>query len=355
MPFAVIADKQESVSQASAAASADAHTDTQDADVRCVCGVLYSDDEENTWIGCESSVLLCPVLQDTQTEAIDVTSGIILVVWVLTRIKSRSLTFTSANLARGVSVVALTRADDRHQAVHYLEKGVQARRMRPTPDFDNVQVRFDGEHARALLTFRFCSDLCAYQHFKTFAATISNKKTLNQIASSFNAYPRPANVQVTHHTTTPLTPRDPAETQEAVLATIELQLSEITSSLELVKKRQAILQSAIERSEAMSTVLIIPSDDPGGKNRKRKKGGGGGGEDKQCGWDKRLIWDDEVVRGWQETEKGDGPELALCSLPKKRCDRHPGWQKTIGVQLEVEQGTLVSTIPDGKLEHEADG
>lgn len=144
-----------------------------------------------------------------------------------------------------------------------------------------------------------------------------------------------------------------------LLAKIKHQLGEIEASLELVKKRQAILQKAIERSEALSpvTVTVNQEAEAASKSRKKKKGGGGGGasggEDKQCGWDKRLIWDDEQVMVWRnEADANDNKdhdaeaevveEIQICSLPKRRCDRHGGWQRTIGVSLEVEQGGLVS-------------
>lgn len=70
------------------------------------------------------------------------------------------------------------------------------------------------------------------------------------------------------------------------------------------------------------------------------------------------MWSDEEVQAWYakgQDADGDvemaeeGGEGTMRLLPtmcpaSRRCDRHQGWQKTLGVALDVEAAQLVSTF-----------
>jgi len=184
------------------------------------------------------------------------------------------------------------------------------------------------------LTDRFCSDLCAYKHFRSFTDSITNKKTLKALSTSFVNFPKPVPVQIIHHADIHATPVE--DQSQRLLTAVQEQLSAASAALDIVRKRQQILQIAIDRAEMLAPITVQPEEGRSGKGR--RKGGGGPTEDKQCGWDPRLIWDDEAVQSWVEGQ--DGGEI--CGLAKRRCDKHQGWQKNSAFSLETEEKSLVS-------------
>lgn len=100
---------------------------------------------------------------------------------------------------------------------------------------------------------------------------------------------------------------------------------------------------------------------------KKKKGGGGATSlpEAQCGFDVRLVLDSEAWEAWLEGEQGRtvlgregengegagddgdaGLELMehVCLHPRKKCERHTGWQKVRQADFEVEQAVLVRPL-----------
>lgn len=79
----------------------------------------------------------------------------------------------------------------------------------------------------------------------------------------------------------------------------------------------------------------------------------------QCGLDVRLVYDDAQWESWVRSpegrailERAEGDELigmeeggdleGVCLRPKKKCERHTGWQKVREADFEVEKQVLVS-------------
>jgi COMPASS component SPP1 len=125
-----------------------------------------------------------------------------------------------------------------------------------------------------------------------------------------------------------------------LITAVQDQISATSAALEVLRKRQHILQIAIDRAEVLEPIIVQPEEGRSGKGR--RKGGNGPTEDKQCGWDPRLIWEDEAVQSWMEGQD----EEEICGLAKRRCDKHQGWQKTSAFSLETEERQLVSRSLD---------
>jgi hypothetical protein len=142
-------------------------------------------------------------------------------------------------------------------------------------------------------------------------------------------------VQVIHHGEALPAPQADDHTQQLISA-VQQQLTATTTALEIVRKRQQILQLAIDKAESLPPIVVQPEESRSSKSK--RKGGGGPTEDKQCAWDPRLIWDDEEVGNRVE---GEGEEVEICGLGKRRCDKHSGWQKTSAFSLETEEMQLV--------------
>ena len=161
----------------------------------------------------------------------------------------------------------------------------------------------------------------------------TNKKLLKQLSSVFVGLPAPkSNVSVTHHFDTHLT----TSTTEQTTASLSEQISAINRALSDVTRRQEILQHTITRCET----LILPAASEAEVGDKKSKKRPGGGDDRPCGWDKKLVWTDEEVEQWRPDED-DGMDGEACMAPKRRCDRHQGWQKTMTASLDLEAGQLV--------------
>ena len=188
---------------------------------------------------------------------------------------------------------------------------------------------------------RFCSEVCAYAHFRPLAETFTNKKILQQVTAAFTGYPKPTPVQIIQHQPqqtkmdSSAGPTAPATAPENdVVSVVRSQIAAITSRLELVRKRQEILRQAIEHAESLDPVITVVEEVRSGKSKRK----GGPTEDKQCAWDPRLILSDEEVQAIDGADRDMG---GVCELGKRRCDRHPGWQKTIALSLDVEEQQLV--------------
>lgn len=163
----------------------------------------------------------------------------------------------------------------------------------------------------------------------------------------------------------------------------------LEAAVRLVEQRLAYLRIAIRRWEALCQATAdemasagIDLEEVAAAQNTKSGGGGGGGRkgrgkrsggskkkgpvaatslpDAQCGFDVRLVYDNE---DWRATVKsagvqamlaaqkdGEDPrllELALgdldgiCLETKKRCDRHTGWQKIREADFAVEKAVCV--------------
>lgn len=173
---------------------------------------------------------------------------------------------------------------------------------------------------------------------KAFADSISNKKTLKQISTTFTGYPKPAPVQIIHHATIDPAVANATTQADQLMVAVQSQMKALTSALDVVRKRQDILRRAIEHAESLAPIAIPVEETRASKSK--RKGGGGPTEDKQCAWDPRLSWTDQQVMAEGGTV-GREDDLAVCELAKRRCDKHSGWQKTLAISLEVEEKQLV--------------
>nr|XP_019044859.1 hypothetical protein I302_06773 [Kwoniella bestiolae CBS 10118]OCF23789.1 hypothetical protein I302_06773 [Kwoniella bestiolae CBS 10118] len=199
---------------------------------------------------------------------------------------------------------------------------------------------------------KFCSSSCAFQYSQSILSSMSNKNTLKQLAKTFIGYPQPR-LGISTITHNPESTIISSGSKSDRLVELEKQLANVNRSIELVNKRQRILDQVIVRAE---NAMLAPNGNEveeeeevvHSKKGKKKKGAmnGGGKDDKPCGWDRVLIADDEEVpkveNGVNE-ENGnaeDQRQEGLCMRGKRRCDRHQGWQRTIAAQLEIELSGL---------------
>jgi COMPASS component SPP1 len=244
-------------------------------------------------------------------------------------------------------------------------------------------------------------------------AAISNKRSVKQLTATLSSYPAPVlGVQVINHLLTPpASPRRLASSSssswsskgraaEALLESLQKQISATMAAIELVQRRQAILAEVTARAATLvsATPQVHGDDTSGGGSKKSRKGGGGGGDMGPCGWEPKLVWDDDEVRAWtggrahpaqlnggdddregqkheaeQAQPNGDGQDGAdqgqpepqpaqsesevevdeACLKIKRRCDRHSGWQKIVNAALELEERTLERRLQG--LQDERDG
>ncbi|RXK35274.1 hypothetical protein M231_07472 [Tremella mesenterica] len=183
---------------------------------------------------------------------------------------------------------------------------------------------------------KYCSPLCAFRHGQSLIPAVANKRQLKQLHDAFVSYPPPPpKTTVSHHISRPVTAPTTVVPTSDILHAISDQLTGVKSALEVVRKRQRILSQAIERWETLGNVLPPPEPEDGTEERGRWKRKHAVKEEKMCGWDERLSWDDVEVNIWD----GEHWEGEVCGKGK-RCERHLGWQKTVGVSLDLEQGVL---------------
>jgi COMPASS component SPP1 len=170
---------------------------------------------------------------------------------------------------------------------------------------------------------------------KAFTDSITNKKTMKQLSTSFVSYPKPAAATIHHHSVA--SPAAASNSTQELINTIQAQLVSTRAALDVVLKRQQILQAATDRADSLPPIVVQAEETRSSKSK--RKAGGGPTEDKQCAWDARLIWDDQDVLAWDGNERED---REICGLPKRKCDRHQGWPKTATISLELEHAQLVS-------------
>ena len=155
---------------------------------------------------------------------------------------------------------------------------------------------------------------------------MTNKKMLKQLAGALISYPPPpaTGITVTHHDikASPSFSMPPTTPSTSDLLDIVNQQIDVTvSAIDVIKHRQKILQQAIARSEASVLAAVIPNGDGTTSKKKNKMTVSRPiNDDRPCGWEPRLIWDDEDVKSWYG-EIGDDEG---CILPRKRCERHQG-------------------------------
>lgn len=81
--------------------------------------------------------------------------------------------------------------------------------------------------------------------------------------------------------------------------------------------------------------------------------------DAPCGLDERLTWEDAEWEAWVDSPTGqiklkdeNGPEVReserglVCTIPRKRCDRHQGWQKLHDTALDLDLSLQVIVPSD---------
>lgn len=161
------------------------------------------------------------------------------------------------------------------------------------------------------------------------------------------------------------------ENGERTLLGLEKKLEEIVTrtgiiegNLFLTRARTRYLRLVIKRWEILcqATVDGIASEGIGGTDSKSKPKGKGGvplaatsSQHALCGFDVRLCSDEQEWSTWIQSEEGRAvlgaeedeegeigmEEDIVCLRPKKRCDRHTGWQKVREADFEVERTVLV--------------
>ena len=145
-----------------------------------------------------------------------------------------------------------------------------------------------------------------------------NKKTIKQLAGALIAYPPPAaSINIINHIVSP----NPALSAPSpdLISILQHQIQTTEAAIGVIQKRQRILQQAIKHCEDLTaTVMTVNGDD--GTSKKMIKGTNSNADNRPCGWEKRLIWDDQEIESWD----GEEVEGESCLLPRRRCDRHQG-------------------------------
>lgn len=195
---------------------------------------------------------------------------------------------------------------------------------------------------------KFCSSQCAFRYSQAMLGAITNKTAIKQLSKALTSFPRPKlGVTVEHHVpakseTSIFSVYDDTQTQ---LLTLQKRQEGAQKAMERIQKRQALLRNAVDRCEQLPPIAATETEESQQKGKKRKAGRPA--DDRPCGWEASLIAEDEEV---EELVKGEGDEMEVvegerevCMLPRRRCDRHQGWQKTVAVSLDLELATLTRT------------
>lgn len=180
------------------------------------------------------------------------------------------------------------------------------------------------EQEQELTRPRFCSDQCAYKQAKILVETIrlTAKRNIKQLSTSLCSYPKPSGATITHHIPVTLpTTLIPVKSVNTELANLQNQIDATKSATNLVKKRQMILQQAISRCETLTSNSVVVNVNGNGNGDKARKGGG---DDRACGWERRLVWENEEVLAGTLGQEEEGEGVEVCSNGRKRCDRHQG-------------------------------
>lgn len=158
---------------------------------------------------------------------------------------------------------------------------------------------------------------------------------------------------VDHYSITQQT-HTPTSTRKDILVDLHHRLASLRAELDLVSKRQSLVNVLVDRCDALPPISRSDAIDADAaaamKKKKSKTKSGGAVDDRPCGWSAVLVWDDEAVQGWNgqvppgvgvgEGEgmevdvnvdesgeggaAGAGEEWMWCERPRKRCDRHSG-------------------------------
>lgn len=151
-------------------------------------------------------------------------------------------------------------------------------------------------------------------------------KLLKQLSAAFIGLPRPSSrIKVTHHEAV-----DPVTSDDQV----QKQLDVVEQSMAMLRRRQEILAQLMDGAENLPPLEVKTTT-----AAKKKGGARSTAEDRPCGWSARLLWADDEVEGWDEA--GAGPD-DVCMAPRRRCDRHAGWLKSVPLSMTVEEQQLVS-------------
>lgn len=174
---------------------------------------------------------------------------------------------------------------------------------------------------------------------------MANKKVIKQLQTAFIglARPRTGVSTITHLALvtagTGNSSTQPGRDREARMATtirtLEEQMTAVESALATVVKRQRLLETVIAQTETLPPVAATHTHESG----KKGKGGGRSTDDRPCGWNAKLIWEDDQVLAWSNTPSGSGEQQGdngddrmegvvehpgVCMSLRRRCDRHQG-------------------------------
>lgn len=183
---------------------------------------------------------------------------------------------------------------------------------------------------------KFCSSQCAFAHAQVLLQTLEKKDV--QDLRGLEAYPSPSpSVTVEREDGGEAT----GSSASSLLESLGVQAEAALHALEVVQKRQALLSQAIAVWDALAPSAAPAEDAPKKKSKNKRRDAPA--DTRPCGWDPRLVWDDEAVLDWNNEAQGN-PE-SLCT-GSRRCERHAGWQKTTTVSLDVEAAQLARRRDD---------
>lgn len=246
------------------------------------------------------------------------------------------------------------------------------------------------------LTNRFCSSSCGIKHARSLLASLPprNLPELSAALADFPSpppeiriidhadYPDPTPASTAAATTidasasTAIVPLIGSRGPEIVMRELQQQLQAVRAQLALTTKRQRLAEGLMDRCDSLPSINSsagVAAEDGSRKKDKTKsksksKPAGASSDDRPCGWSEVIIWDEQEVGDWDgdvpilpeelqqpANAEGDAAEIAeringarqgmgewnWCDRPRKRCERHAGWQKTVLLSLEREAEELV--------------
>nr|ODN94490.1 hypothetical protein L204_04623 [Cryptococcus depauperatus CBS 7855] len=280
--------------------------------VYCICQRSYSDEEEGLMVGCESCDgwfhASCVGLDEEMVDLLD---------------------------------VYICKSCERNTHQRTIYKAVCKR--------DECKKSVAGSNSKHV----FCSPHCAFRYSQALLKIITNKNAIKQLTKALAPYPEPdVGITVIHHRPAPVlkeTSFPNYDQTDHQLYHIQSRIVEIERLMRFIQKRKALFQYVVDRCDQLPPLTVTKSDEVQHKSKSSKKKGSRPADDRPCGWDARLITADEQVDQFVKGDEGETmrvewEDIEVCMAGKRRCDRHQGWQKTIGVSLDIELATLTRTF-----------
>ena len=129
----------------------------------------------------------------------------------------------------------------------------------------------------------------------------------------------------------------------ATLATLNDQITRYTNQIALLTRQESYHRLAVARAQSLSSHLLDANQTDSPDKPKKPKGRGAKIPKGYCGFDYRLLADDEDWEGLDVHQIENTPvetDALLCNLKESACSRHKEWRKMMEYKLQVHRSTL---------------